>query len=243
MSDPASLTPEEINELIVMVNSGYLVGYESLNLVDRYCFPNLDSIKAAIPQDFPIDLDNLIGNFGLDDVQGWVEDIKAAKMVYVYAALTCIVVAVVYCILLKFFAKPIIWVSIIATGAGLIALALFTQNYLDNKIQDDSKWKDTLQVIVYTLYGLGGLYFLCVLCMYKGIQVSIAVLETAAVVIIRNIRTLIVPFISAVFIFGFIGIWILGAIYMVSSANITQPPRSETDTMSQLKDINFDGKE
>jgi choline transporter-like protein 2/4/5 len=98
-------------------------------------------------------------------------------------------------------------------------------------------------VFVYILYGLAGFYFLTILCLFRGIQVSIAVLETAAVVILRNIRILIVPFISSIVIFSFIGVWIVGAIYMVSSANITLPPRSADDNLSQLKDINLDGKE
>lgn len=62
---------------------------------------------------------------------------NAAKWVYLYAALSCVAVAVVYCILLKFLAKIIIWASIIVTGAGLVALALFLQRFKDDNYADE----------------------------------------------------------------------------------------------------------
>lgn len=125
----------------------------------------------------------------------------------------------------------------------MIALALVSQHYKNNTLDGTTTWAQTVQIIVYVLYSLAGLYFLCILCLFKGIQVSIAVLETAAQVIIRNIRILLVPFFSAIFIFSYIGVWILGAIYLISSANVTLPPREEEDYLSQFKGINFDGKE
>ena len=49
---------------------------------------------------------------------------------------------------------------------------------------------------------------------------------------------LIVPFIAAIFIFAFIGSWLVGFGYLLSCAHIVQP-----DNGSQLKTIDLEGKE
>lgn len=67
-------------------------------------------------------------------------------------------------------------------------------------------------------------------------------LETAAVVIIRNIRILIVPFISCIITFAYIAIWLIGLAFLLSRANIELPARNSEEYVSQFKHINFDGK-
>ena len=179
-----------------------------------------------LPEDFDTDVfDNIVGKFGLDDIQEAYEDVVIAKKSYMYAALTVLFVAVAYNILLRFFAKPIIWISIIGTGVGIVALSLVLQEYHTRNYGENStksvKQGNAIQYSVYILYGLAGIYFLSILCLYKSIAVSVAVLKTASLIIIRNIRVLIVPFIAAIFIFSFVGAWLFGFGHLLSCANIT----------------------
>lgn len=114
-------------------------------------------------------------------------------MVYLYAVGTCLAVAIVYNILLRFFAKPIIWLSIIGTAGGLLALSLFLQNYYTKYYGPEAEgvYSPTTgkvvkagYIISYTAFAL----FVCaILCMFRNIQISVAVLQTSAVIIIRNI--------------------------------------------------------
>jgi hypothetical protein len=170
-------------------------------------------------------LDNLIGNFGLDDIQEIYEDVLVAKKSYMYAAASVLFVAVIYNILLRFFAKTIIWISIIGTGVGIVLLSIFLQEYHDNNYGDDStkseKQGKVIQIAVYVLYGLAGFYFLSILCLYRSILVSVAVLKTASVIIIRNLRVLIIPFVAIIFIFSYVGAWLYGFGHLLSCANIT----------------------
>ena len=57
-------------------------------------------------------------------------------MVFVYCALTCFAVAIVYNVLIRCFASLVIWLSILATGACIIALAVAMQFYHDDKYKD-----------------------------------------------------------------------------------------------------------
>ena len=213
-----------------------MIGYKSLDIAGMYCLPSLkDLIEQApegIPQISSIDLDNIIGDFGMDDIERIIQDIQNAKYVYLYATLTCIVIAVVYCILLKFFAKLLIWLSILITGIGMIALALFANSYHGNMKDTETSWAKTVKAFEYILFGAAAIYFLCILCLYKGIRVSIAVLETSAVVIIRNFWILIVPFVSSVIILAYILLWIYGAVFMTSQANIELPQRTPDDYLT-----------
>jgi len=127
------------------------------------------------------ELNNIVGEYGLDDIEGYFEDVVSAKYVYIYTIISCIVVTVVYCILLKLFAKLIIWLSIIATGVGMVALALFCQQYKNANygVPNTDKAKNlgnALQVTVYVLYSMAGIYFLIILCLFRNIATSIAVL-------------------------------------------------------------------
>mmetsp|Transcript_10816 Transcript_10816/g.16438 ORF Transcript_10816/g.16438 Transcript_10816/m.16438 type:complete len:141 (-) Transcript_10816:780-1202(-) len=139
--------------------------------------------------------------------------------------IVCLVVAVIYNFFLRIFAKSIIWVSIIGTGVLLLLLALFLQKYHNDNYPDTNPNKDTtghlLQISVYVLYGLTGLYFLIVLCLFRNIAVSIAVLKTSSIVLLNNLRVIIIPFIASAFILTYIVAWVVGIVYLLSCGNIT----------------------
>jgi hypothetical protein len=95
-------------------------GYGTNTVLKRFCVPDLDKL----PKDMPA-LDNIIGHFGLDDVQEYTEDIQSATNLYVYSFFSCIFVVVVYSFLVYYFTGLIVWSSVIATGAGLLLLGIW----------------------------------------------------------------------------------------------------------------------
>jgi hypothetical protein len=97
------------------------VGYGTNSIFNKFCLPD----PTDLPVEFDTDVfDNLVGSFGLDDIQEAYEDVVIAKKSYMYAAASVLFVAVIYNILLRFFAKPIIWISIIGTGIGIVLLSI-----------------------------------------------------------------------------------------------------------------------
>jgi len=226
----------------------YIVGYGTLSLLSRLCLPNPDELptdSAYLP-----DVNNVIGDFGLDDLQEILEDIRAARMAYLYASLTCLVVAFIYLMLTRFFTKVLVWASIIGVGVGLLATALLLQMYHTDHYGSGcgpngaadctglDGWGTWLQAAVYVLYGACVLYALTIACGFRTIQVGVAVLKTAATIVLRNSRVLAVPLVACVFICGYVVLWFYAFAYLLSCANITQP----TDG-TQLKEIDFHGKE
>lgn len=98
------------------------IGYGTNRVLKRFCVPDIDKLPTTISPDL---YNNLIGNFGLDDVQEYMEDITEAGNIYLYTFLTCIIVTVCYSLLIYYFTGLIVWVSIITTGIGLLALSLY----------------------------------------------------------------------------------------------------------------------
>lgn len=203
-----------------------------------FCLPDLEKLPPALAKEVP----TILGDFGLQNLQNALEDLTGAHMAYIYAGITCLVVATLYGLLIRYFAKILIWISVIGTGVGMVALALFMQHYHTQNYGPESANNpsvgNVLQVAVYVMYGAVGLYFLIVLCLCRDIAVSVAVLKTASIIIMRNIRVLLVPFIACIFILGYIALWLYGFGYLLSCANITQPRDG-----SQLKSIDLIGKD
>jgi uncharacterized membrane protein len=99
--------------------------------------PDIDELPPQFEDKREV-FDNLVGSFGIDDLQEAYEDIVIAKNSYMYAAGTVVVVSVIYNILLRFFAKPIIWISIIGTGIGIVLLSIVLQKYHSDNYGDNS---------------------------------------------------------------------------------------------------------
>ena len=72
----------------------------------------------------------------MDDVQEFLDDVKSPKEVYYYAIGTCIVSSLIYCFLIRYCSKPIIWLSIIGIGVGLVMLTITLRKYHIEKYSD-----------------------------------------------------------------------------------------------------------
>ena len=175
--------------------------------------------------------DNMIGSFGLDDVQEISEDVMEAWDAFLYTFITCIIVTILYALIIYGATALIVWVSIIATGVGILALAVFVRSYHGSHYAGDdvaiekkeSSYASIVKWTEYALWALAVIYLCCVCCMYKNIAISIGILKTASMVIIRNIRMLFVPFASQIFLFCWCILWLYDFGWLISSGKITQP--------------------
>lgn len=74
--------------------------------------------------------DNLIGEFGLDDVQEIGEDLMEAQNAYIFAFFTCVFVMVLYGLMIYYLTGVIVWASIIGTGVGVLLLSLLLHQWV-----------------------------------------------------------------------------------------------------------------
>lgn len=74
--------------------------------------------------------DNMVGEFGLDDVQEIGQDLIEAKEAFLYVVLTCFVVMALYSVMIFYLTGLLVWISIIATGVGVLLLSLLLNQYV-----------------------------------------------------------------------------------------------------------------
>ena len=167
------------------------IGYGTHPLLKKFCLPDPEKLPPQIDLNA---YDNLVGEFGLDDIQEIGEDIIEAKMVFFYCFLTCFVVTMLYACMIYYFAGLVVWLSIISTGLGIFGLAYLLNNYHNDMYGADSPNLDTetqeqnygkaVKAGVYVLLALGLAYFIALCFLFDNIAVSVAVLKTSSVILI-----------------------------------------------------------
>lgn len=78
-----------------------------------------------------------------------------------------------------------------------------------------------LNIITWTMWSLAAIYYLCIACYFKALNISVGVLEAASDFVADTFRIILVPI-----IFFFIGIsvfiiWVAGLICVGSVGDIT----------------------
>jgi hypothetical protein len=96
-------------------------------LFDKYCLQNGNEL-ADSGYDFS-SYTTLIGDFGLGNIVEPFNAIKQAKNAYAFTAGTCLVFAVLFMVLMRFFTSLLVWISLFVAGASLLAMGLLLQNY------------------------------------------------------------------------------------------------------------------
>ena len=121
---------------------------------------------------------------------------------------------------LRCFAEILTWIAITATGFGLFALGWFVRDYgAVNYVEGDTtqKW---LNIASYTIWTLLGIYCLAICCMYYSIKISVKVLKTASKIITRNMRMIIVPVVSIIFITCWVAFSVYMLLYLMSCGEV-----------------------
>lgn len=73
-----------------------------------------------------------------------------------------------------------------------------------------------IKICTYIMFGLTALFFCMIMCMYNNIKISIAILQTSSVIVIRNMRILIIPLIAIAFTLSFLIGWLYSFGYIIA---------------------------
>jgi hypothetical protein len=217
------------------------IGYGTHPLLKKFCLPDPDKLPPQIDLNA---YDNLVGEFGMDDIQEIGEDILEAKMVFFYCFLTCFLVTMLYACFIYYLTGVVVWLSIICTGVGIFGMAYMLNSYHNDNYgpnapeleteASENNYGQAVKIAVYVLLVLGVLYFIALCCLFDNIAVSVAVLKTSSVILIQNVRVYTLPFLSTWIIFFWIMWWIYAASWFASTGTITQPKAG-----AQMKSVEF----
>lgn len=107
-------------------NHDFYIGYGSFRVLKRFCIPDPDKIPGGFDDSA---FDNIIGSFGLDDVQEIAEDVVEGQYVFLITFVTCVLITVGYAFLIYKLTGIFVWTSVICTGLGIFLLAFLLQRH------------------------------------------------------------------------------------------------------------------
>lgn len=115
------------NVAVCKANNPDRYGYGTRRVLNRFCVPNTDKL----PEHFEKQLNNVVGSFGLDDIQENLEDIDDAGWLFLYSFITCVIIALGYAYMIYYFTGMIVWTSILTCFFGLVFLSVWLTNHYE----------------------------------------------------------------------------------------------------------------
>lgn len=125
------------------------------------------------------------------------------------------VLGYIYLFIMRYLGGMIIWLMIFLTEAALLAGGGFCWYLRSDKYTvEDQPTYDYLAYASYTMWALGGLMFLFMLCCCSAIKIGIAVMKATSQFVAKNMRILLLPLISYVFMTVWGMLWFFGGLYL-----------------------------
>jgi len=125
-----------------------------------------------------------------------------------------------YMYLLRFCAKVIAWFSIIIILAGLVMSGTYAYYLSKTKYAAGDQAGTKMFWAAIVLWSLAGIYLLVLVCLYKQLAVSIAILEAAADFVSNTKRIIFIPVIFFLIICVMFFAWIAGVVCLFSVGDI-----------------------
>ena len=150
-----------------------------------------------------------------DKFTSYIYDIVNAWKVLLVCAATSILLGYLYLLLIRLLGAVIIWISILALQISLI----FAGWYVYNESWDypeDHDYRDWLKYAGYAIWGIAALFLVCICCCWNAIRIGIAVYQTTAEYVSKNLRIFLLP-LATYFVAGiWLCIWLVSFIYVFS---------------------------
>lgn len=197
-----------------------------------YCMPIYDTLAPSIQDDWQ----TLTNSFADSKSGGYLVDIYDARWVIVGGVAIAVAFTFGYIKFMDWCAFWIAWFSVILLelffiGAG-VGTWMVRSELMNNDDTTDDDYNDHLFWSAIVSWILGGFYLLFVVCNWKSLKVSIAIIETAADFFADTKRIVLVPlcyFGVALVIFG---TWLGATICVNSIGDITV-----SSIKNQTKDV------
>ncbi len=136
--------------------------------LDRFCLPDLDYAK-----------DYLMENLTSGDLGRYMGDLATAWYIFLIMGGISMVLCLIYLILLRCFAKPMLYISFVLIFALLLGGGFYVY-YLANRYEENDNTRSVMQGMGILLWILCGLYSIILLCCCTRIRLGIAIMEAAS---------------------------------------------------------------
>jgi hypothetical protein len=210
--------------------------YSTVSWLSRVCVPNLTDVtkesKYAEVVSNAIEYSSMI-DFVNDIVVTWT------ALLAVFGA--GIVISALYLVFLRYFLQLGVYLTIIACEALLVFFGLYLWWYAQEKadkrdeagISSDptsisignfkfDKQIDSIRAAAIGVWVLAGIFALVTLCMWKRIELSVAIMKSAALFLKDTWGALLVPIVIFAFSLAVFAFWIAALVFLYTAGEVKQ---------------------
>jgi hypothetical protein len=170
--------------------------------LERYCLPNLEDAK-----------DMIINKMSEGDLGRYMGDLATAWYIFLIMGGISLVLCLIYIILLRCFAKPMLYISFVLIFVLLLGGGFYVyysaEDYQGHTIS-------VMRGMGILLWILTGIYALILLCCCSRIRLGVAIMEAASDFVRSTPQIFTVPFMFFFIIGGWVVFWVVSAIYVFS---------------------------
>lgn len=200
----------------VTPNARFPFRYETTRMYG-YCLPKLSGDKVSAFSDKTIEtFEKLFEETVMNDkLTSYIYDIATAWKVIAICSGTAIVLGYLYLLLIRCMGAVIVWLSIILLQLSLIAGGAYVYMQSD-EYPEESDYRDWVKYAAYGIWGVAGLFLVCICCCWNAIRIGIAVYQTTAEYVSKNLRIFFLPMVAYIVAGLWLTIWLVSFIYVFS---------------------------
>jgi len=182
-----------------------------------YCLPKLSGDKVSAFSDKTIEtFEKLFEETVMNDkLTSYIYDIATAWKVILICSLTAIVLGYLYLLLIRCMGAVIVWLSIILLQLSLIAGGAYVYMQSD-EYPEESDYRDWVKYAAYGIWGIAALFLCCICCCWNAIRIGIAVYQTTAEYVSKNLRIFFLPLVAYIVAGLWLTVWLVSFIYVFS---------------------------
>ena len=178
--------------------------------LNRYCIPNTAAVQQA-----------LLGYIGNGDLGKYMGDLVTCWWIFLVMAGISAVLGFIYLFLLRWLAKPILYISFVVIVISLIGggfYAFFSYKYYalgDHTVE-------VMKGMGILLWILSGITVLILCCCWSRIQLGASIVQAASDFVASTPSIFLIPFAFFFITCAWIVFWIISAVYVYSVGTAVQ---------------------
>lgn len=178
--------------------------------MNRFCLPHSDLIK-----------DILLKRVADGDLGKYMSDLGTAWWVLLVLGVIAAVLGFAYLVLLRWFAKPMIYLSFVVIW-GLLLGGGFYVYFLYTRYEDGDHTREVMKGMGILLWIFAGLFLLILCCCWNRIQLGAAIVMAASDFVANVPSILLIPLVYFVIVGVWVVFWVISAIWVYSVGDATK---------------------
>jgi hypothetical protein len=180
-----------------------------------FCVPSTNSAEEVMKTLFK----------GNQQFAQYISDIQhSGKPLAIMAAVT-FVISMLYIYLLKWFAKPLLYISIVAILISGVVGGFYLFS-LKNKYESTSNNYKYSMIGAIVTWSITALYLLCIMCQYKNIALGAGILAASSEYLSSNNRIVLLPVITYILTIPVAACWAVVSTYLMTIGTPEYKPDS-----------------